>query len=102
MDKKRISRYLLYLINTINIEGLASKILNSPSYTLLFDEVELATLQQAAISDEIELPNLLLHNDWGISSVPYIRKYKLLREKKEMNVIKDITETFILTKIFFY
>lgn len=83
MDKKRISRYLLYLINTVNIEELASKILNNPTYILLFDEAELATLQQAAISNEIELPNLLLHNDWGISSVSYIRKYKLLREEKE-------------------
>lgn len=77
MDKKRIARYLLYLINTANIEGLASKTFNNPSYTSLFDETELAALQQAAISDEIDLPNLLLHNDWGIPSVPYIRKYKL-------------------------
>jgi len=76
IDKKRISSYLLYLVNTANIEGLASKIFNNPSYTSLFDETELAVLQQAAVSDEIELPDLLLHNDWGISSVSFIRKYK--------------------------
>lgn len=78
MDKKRISHYLLYLVNTDNIEGLASKIFNNPSYASLFDEAELAILQQASISDEMELPDLLLRNDWGIPSVPYIRKYKLL------------------------
>jgi len=75
MDKKRISHYLLYLVNVANIEGFASKIFNNPSYTSLFDEAELAIIQQAVISDEIELPNLLLHNDWGIPSVSYIRKY---------------------------
>lgn len=78
MDKKRISRYLLYLVNTDNIEGLASKIFNNPSYALLFDETELASLQQAATSDDMEIPDLLLCNDWGIPSVSYIRKYKLL------------------------
>lgn len=74
IDKKRISRYLLYLTNTANIEGLALKILNDPSFSSLFDEIELTVLQQATVSNEVELPNLLLHNDWGIPSVPYIRK----------------------------
>jgi len=95
IDKKRISCYLLYLVNTANIEGLASKIFNNPSYTSLFNETELAVLQQAAVSDEIELPDLLLHNDWGISSVSFIRKYKLLREKRKENIrynYKDITK----------
>lgn len=99
MDKKRISRYLLYLINNNNIEGLASKILNSPSYTLLFDEAELATVRQAAISDEIELPNLLLHSDWGISSVPYIRKYKLLKKKKgKLILLKILLKLYVILK----
>lgn len=81
MDKKRISCYLLYLINTANIEGLALKLFNNPSYASLFDEEELAVLQQATISDEVEIPDLLLHNDWGIPSISFIRKHKLLREK---------------------
>lgn len=73
-DKKRISRYLLYLVNTAGIEGLAVKIFNDSSFSSLFDETELAAVQQATVPDEIELPDLLLHNDWGIPSVPYIRK----------------------------
>jgi len=75
LDKKRISRYFLYLVNTADIEGLASKLFNNSSYASLFDEAELAVLQQATISDEVEIPDLLLHNDWGIPSVSFIRKY---------------------------
>lgn len=89
MDKKRISCYLLYLLNTAHVEGLASRILNDPSVSSLFDETELAVFQQATISDEIELPNLLLHNDWGIPSVPFIRKCKQLKEKKVKEILKN-------------
>lgn len=81
-DKKRISRYLLYLINTADVEGFASKILNNSTFSSLFDETELAVFQQAVTSNETVLPNLLLQNDWGIPSVPYIRTYKLY-EKEE-------------------
>ncbi|XP_077274442.1 integrator complex subunit 8 isoform X1 [Temnothorax americanus] len=100
VDKKRIARYLLYLVNTTNIEGLASKIFNNPSYTSLFDEAELATLQQAAISDEIELPSLLLHNDWGIPSVPYIQNARIEVFELEQKLIESydphvIRETLI-------
>lgn len=62
-------------MNTADVEGFASKILNNSSFSSLFDEMELAVFQQAA-SNEIVLPNLLLQNDWGIPSVPYIRMYK--------------------------
>ncbi|XP_011879399.1 PREDICTED: integrator complex subunit 8 [Vollenhovia emeryi] len=99
-DKKRISRYLLYLINTANIEGLASKVFNNPSYTSLFDEAELSTLQEAATSGEIELPNLLLHNDWGIPSVPYIQNSRIEVFELEQKLIESynphvIRETLI-------
>jgi len=74
-DKEQISHYLLYLANTANIEDFASRILNSPSFSSLFNETELAVFREIATSDELELPDLLLHNDWGIPSIPYIRKY---------------------------
>ncbi|KAL0124939.1 hypothetical protein PUN28_006658 [Cardiocondyla obscurior] len=95
MDKKRISRYLLYLINTANVEGLASRVFNDPSYAPLFDETELATLQQAAICDEIELPNLLLHNDWGIPSVPYIQKSRIEIFELEQKLLESYNPSVI-------
>ncbi|KAL2741275.1 integrator complex subunit 8 isoform X1 [Vespula maculifrons] len=67
IDKKYISRYLLYLVNTSNLEGLASKLLNIPAYTALFNERELHEIEKEASIEEIELPNLLLNNDWGIT-----------------------------------
>lgn len=82
-DKTRISRYLLYLINTANIEGLASRILDNPSCSSLFSEMELAVFQEMAASDEIELPNLLLYNDWGIPPMLYIRTYNLLKKERK-------------------
>ncbi|XP_046812831.1 integrator complex subunit 8 isoform X2 [Vespa crabro] len=67
VDKKYISRYLLYLVNTSNLEGLASKLLNDPAYTALFNERELHEIEKKASIEEMELPNLLLNNDWGIT-----------------------------------
>ncbi|XP_018407743.1 PREDICTED: integrator complex subunit 8 [Cyphomyrmex costatus] len=100
MDKKRISRYLLYLINTANIEGLAPKLFNNPFYASLFDEAELAVLQQAIVSDEIEIPDLLLHNDWSIPSVSFIQKARIEVFELEQKLIESydshiIRETLI-------
>ncbi|XP_014469482.1 PREDICTED: integrator complex subunit 8 isoform X2 [Dinoponera quadriceps] len=100
VDKKRISRYLLYLVNTANIEGLALKILNDLSLSSLFDETELAVIQQATLSNEIELPNLLLHNDWSISPVPYIQTARIEVFELEQKLIETydchvIRETLI-------
>ncbi|EFN80014.1 integrator complex subunit 8 [Harpegnathos saltator] len=100
MDKKRISRYLLYLINTTGIEGLALKILNDSSFSSLFDETELAIIKQASVSDEIELPNLLLNNDWGISPIPYIHNTRIEVFELEQKLIAtydshEIRETLI-------
>lgn len=67
VDKKYISRYLLYLVNTSNLEGLASKLLSDPAYTALFNERELHEIEKKASIEEMELPNLLLNNDWGIT-----------------------------------
>ncbi|XP_025991714.1 integrator complex subunit 8 [Solenopsis invicta] len=100
VDKKRISCYLLYLVNTGNIDGLASKICNNPSYASLFDEAEIIIIQQAAINDEIELPDLLLHNDWGIPSIPYIQNARIEVFELEQKLIESydshvIRETLI-------
>lgn len=72
-DKRRISRYLLYLINMSNTEGIASKILGDPLYVALFDETELEEIRKSATDEELELPELLLKNDWGISLATYTR-----------------------------
>lgn len=98
-DKKRISRYLLYLMNTADVEGFASKILNNSSFSSLFDETELTVFQQAA-SNEIVLPNLLLQNDWGIPSVPYIQSARIEVFELEQKLIESydchtIRETLI-------
>ncbi|GAB1866809.1 Integrator complex subunit 8 [Camponotus japonicus] len=99
-DKKRISRYLLYLINTADVEGFASKILNNSTFSSLFDETELAVFQQAVTSNEIVLPNLLLQNDWGIPSVPYIQSARIEVFELEQKLIESydchtIRETLI-------
>lgn len=72
-DKKRISRYLLYLVNTSNIEGIASKILSDPLYIALFDEKELEEIRASASTEEFDIPDLLLKNDWGVPLVTYTR-----------------------------
>jgi len=96
-DKEQISRYLLYLANTANIEDFASRILNSPSFSSLFNETELAIFQETATSDELELPDLLLHNDWGIPSIPYIRKYnKLIKIDKKLEIFRIIKDFNLL------
>ncbi|CAL1677243.1 unnamed protein product [Lasius platythorax] len=99
-DKKQISRYLLYLINTADVEGFASKVLNNPSFSSLFDETELAVFQQAVTSNEIALPNLLLQNDWGIPSVPYIQNTRIEVFELEQKLVESydchmIRETLI-------
>ncbi|XP_070151537.1 integrator complex subunit 8 [Polyergus mexicanus] len=99
-DKKRISRYLLYLMNTADIEGFASKILNNSSFSSLFDETELTVFQQAVASNEIVLPNLLLQNDWDIPSVPYIQSARIEVFELEQKLIESydchtIRETLI-------
>ncbi|KAL6425116.1 hypothetical protein ACFW04_009417 [Cataglyphis niger] len=99
-DKKRISHYLLYLINTADIEGLASKVLNNSSFSSLFDETELTVFQQAVTSNEVVLPNLLLQNDWGIPSVPYIQNARIEVFELEQKLIESydshmIRETLI-------
>ncbi|RLU26095.1 hypothetical protein DMN91_002260 [Ooceraea biroi] len=96
-EKERISHYLLYLANTANIEGFASRVLNSPSFSSLFNETELIILRNAVAPDEVDLPDLLLHNDWGIPSVPYIQSERIevfelkqkLIESHDCHVIRE-------------
>ncbi|PBC29892.1 Integrator complex subunit [Apis cerana cerana] len=76
-DKTRISRYLLYLVHTSNIDGFASKILSDPLYMTLFNDKELDTIRKSAIIEELELPDLLLKNDWGIPLITYTQNSKI-------------------------
>ncbi|XP_006623708.1 integrator complex subunit 8 [Apis dorsata] len=76
-DKTRISRYLLYLVHTSNIDGFASKILSDPLYMTLFNDKELDIIRKSAIIEELELPDLLLKNDWGIPLITYTQSSKI-------------------------
>lgn len=42
----------------------------------LFNDKELDTIRKSAIIEELELPDLLLKNDWGIPLITYTRQYK--------------------------
>ena len=77
IDKKRIAQYLLYLILTDEIDGLATRILNNPKYVNLFDERELGEIKKEASFNDLEIPALLLSNDWGVPCVTYTSKYTL-------------------------
>ncbi|XP_076239137.1 integrator complex subunit 8 [Calliopsis andreniformis] len=76
-DKRRISRHLLYLIHTSNIDGVASKILGDPMYVALFDEKELEEIRKSAAVEELDIPDLLLKNDWGIPLVTYTQNSRI-------------------------
>ncbi|OAD62741.1 Integrator complex subunit 8 [Eufriesea mexicana] len=76
-DNKRISRYLLYLVHTSNIDGFASKILSDPLYIALFNEAELDEIRKSASVEDLELPDLLLKNDWGIPLVTYTQSSRI-------------------------
>lgn len=42
----------------------------------LFNDKELDIIRKSAIIEELELPDLLLKNDWGIPLITYTRQYK--------------------------
>ncbi|KAG7213745.1 hypothetical protein KM043_002973 [Ampulex compressa] len=99
-DQKRISRYLLYLIHTSEIDGLAAGILNNPTYVALFSERELNEISSAVKSEEVELPNLLLNNDWGIPLMTYTQSTRIEIFELEQKLIQsynthEIHETLI-------
>ncbi|XP_029033449.1 integrator complex subunit 8 isoform X4 [Osmia bicornis bicornis] len=94
-DKKRISRYLLYLVDMSNTEGIASKILGDPSYIALFDEKELEEIRKSATDEELELPELLLKNDWGISLATYTQSPKIEIFELEQKLIHSYNTTEI-------
>ena len=77
IDRKRITNYLSYLVLTGEIEGLATKILNNPKYVALFNERELDEIKKEASFNDLEIPALLLSNDWGVPCVTFTSKYNL-------------------------
>ncbi|KAK2577342.1 hypothetical protein KPH14_003465 [Odynerus spinipes] len=100
-DKKYISRYLLYLINTSDLDGLASKLLSNSTYTTLFSERELHEIEKKASSEEMDLPNLLINNDWGIPPVKHTHSTRIEVFELEQKLIQsydtqEIHETLIL------
>lgn len=76
-DKRRLSRYLLYLVLSQNIENLASWIMNDPKIVKLFSPEEVREIEREAQPEDLEIPPLLINNDWGVSCVTYTSKLKL-------------------------
>ncbi|KAI4500613.1 hypothetical protein M0802_004205 [Mischocyttarus mexicanus] len=100
-DKKCISRYILYLLNTSDLEGLASKLINNPTYAALFNERELHEIGKKALFEEIELPSLLLNNDWGIPPMRSAYNTRIEIFELEQKLIQsydcqEIRETLLL------
>nr|XP_031845085.1 integrator complex subunit 8 [Nomia melanderi] len=100
IDKKRISRFLLYLIHTSNINGVASKVLEDPGYVALFNEKELDEIKKSVAVEDVELPDLLLKNDWGIPLVTYTKSTRVEMFELEQRLIQsyntsEIHETLI-------
>ena len=89
VDKKRISRYLLYLVHTSDIDGVASKILGDPAYIALFDETELDEIRKSATVEELELPDLLLKNDWGVPLMTYTHNNRIEIFELEQKLIQS-------------
>ncbi|KAJ8673706.1 hypothetical protein QAD02_004968 [Eretmocerus hayati] len=76
-DRQRIARYLLYLVIMGDVPGLASAILGSSNLKSLFSADELQEIQREAVPEDLDIPNLLLNNDWDIPSVDFIQKQRM-------------------------
>lgn len=99
-DRKRIAQYLLYLNLTAEVEGLANKILHSPKYVNLFNERELDEIKKEASFNDLEIPTMLLTNDWGVPCITYTRTLKVEIFELEQRLILsynpiEIHETLI-------
>ena len=53
---------------------MADRILNDPNYSCLFSQDELLEIKNEAVSQDADIPDLLLKNDWGINQVEFTRK----------------------------
>lgn len=73
-DKSRISRFFMYFILSGEIEGLANKILEDINFRGLFDDKELEEIKKVADQTDIDIPELLTDNEWGIPTVTYSRE----------------------------
>ena len=61
-----------------DMDELASKILENQKYRELFNADELTEIQKQSTVEEIDVPSLLLNDDWGVSLAPYARKFQSL------------------------
>ncbi|KAK0179235.1 hypothetical protein PV327_008044 [Microctonus hyperodae] len=86
-DKHRISRYLLHIMAMSNIIELPKYILSNKNYSSLFNAEELREIKNEAISDEIELPPLLMNNDWNVPLISYTQSKKFHVYKLERCLI---------------
>lgn len=54
---------------------LPRRILDNENYRSLFSAEELAKIEKQAGRNDVDLPPLLLNNDWDISLITYTRTY---------------------------
>ncbi|XP_015607164.1 integrator complex subunit 8 [Cephus cinctus] len=76
-DNRRIARYLLHLVLSSDIDGLTSRILNTPNCIALFNETERHEIEMETTSDDLDMPDLLLNNDWGVPLQTYTQNPRL-------------------------
>ncbi|XP_046611926.1 integrator complex subunit 8 isoform X1 [Neodiprion virginianus] len=77
LDKRRISRFLLYLVLSGEIDGLASQLLEDANLRSLFNEEELEEVKREAEQNDLEIPDLLTNNEWGIQTVTYTQNSRV-------------------------
>ncbi|XP_012265327.2 integrator complex subunit 8 [Athalia rosae] len=87
IDKKQISRFLLYLVLSGDIDGLASKILEDVNFRGLFNENELLEVMREAEQKGVEIPDLLMDNEWGIQPVTYTQNSRMDIGSLEQRII---------------
>lgn len=93
-DHKRISRYMLYLVMMSGIPELARRLLSTEKYTSLFSPDELMEMEKEALETEVELPPLLLNDDWGVSLVTYTQrpKFQVFEVERKLTLTYDPNE----------
>ncbi|XP_011300437.1 integrator complex subunit 8 [Fopius arisanus] len=93
-DKKRISRYMLYLVMMSSIPDLAKRLLSSEKYRALFTPEELTEISREASEEDVELPPLLLNDDWGVSLVTYTQspRFQMAELERQLTLSYDPNE----------
>ncbi|XP_063975032.1 integrator complex subunit 8 isoform X2 [Diachasmimorpha longicaudata] len=93
-DRKRISRYFLYLVMMVGIPELPKHLLSSEKYRGLFTPDELNEIDREGSSGDLDLPPLLLNDDWGVSLTTYTQspRFKMADLERQLTLSYDPDE----------